>query len=116
MKFNNKITIAVALAVVAIVLTLCLMMAGKIERKVVVEIDEVELYNRDSLHVGRGSDIHYGNVPHDYLTIIRDGNHFRWHVNDRYRDSLQYFKINAQNPNKHTIRNDRSQQIVLELP
>ncbi|MBR1474217.1 MAG: hypothetical protein IJ724_00365 [Muribaculaceae bacterium] len=116
MKFNNKITIAVALAVVAIVLTLCLMMAGKIERKVVVEIDEVELYNRDSLHVGRGSDIHYGNVPHDYLTIIRDGNHFRWHVNDRYRDSLQYFKINDQNPNKHTIRNDRSQQIVLELP
>ena len=116
MNFDNKITYSLALVVLAIVLALCLMMGGKIERKVAVEIDQVELFNRDSLTVGKGSDIGYSNVPSDFLTIKREGNHFSWRVNDRYRDSLQYFKINDDNPNTHVIRNDQSQRIVMRLP
>ena len=117
MNFDNKITYSLApLVVLAIVLALCLMMGGKIERKVAVEIDQVELFNRDSLTVGKGGDIGYSNVPNDFLTIKREGNHFRWRVNDRYRDSLQYFKINDDNPNTHVIRNDQSQRIVMRLP
>ena len=116
MNFNNKITNSLALVVLVAVLALCLMMGGKIERKVAVEIDQVELFNRDSLTVGKGSDIGYSNVPNDFLTITREGNHFRWRVNDRYRDSLQYFKINDDNPNTHVIRNDQSQCIVMRLP
>ncbi len=104
-------------AVVALVLlALCLTMTGRISKKIALIVDQIELTNRDSVTVGQNSDICFHNVPKDFLIITREGNHYKWKVNDQYHDSLQYYKINNVNPNKFVIRNDESQHIVLNLP
>jgi len=110
--FTNYIAIGAAI----LLLLACLFMTGKINKKMVLVIDQIELANRDTLTIGQNSDVFYNNVPKDYLTVWKEGNHYRWKVNDQYHDSLQYIKINNHNPNKFIIRNDDSQRIILNLP
>lgn len=105
-----------AIILLAVAFGLCFYMARKVETKLVFIIDDVELGQVASLTVGDQSDICYKNVPHDYLKIIPNDNGYEWQVNEQYHDSLQYFKINNANPNRHVIRNDASQQITLRLP
>ena len=95
---------------------LCFFMAQKVETKLAFIIDDVQLGKSSSITVGNQSDICYKNVPHDYLTITPEAGGYQWQVNSQRHDSLQYFKINNENPNRHAIRNDASQRIVLRLP
>lgn len=115
-KIDSRIVNGVAAIVLVVILSLCFYMSTKIERKLAFIIDDIELANRDSVTIGENSDICFNKVPHDYLTIIRDGDHFTWKVNKEYHDSLQYVKINNTNPNLHAIKNDDSQRIILNLP
>ncbi len=105
-----------ALFVALVLLVLCLTMTGRISKKIALVVDQIELTNRDSVTVGQNSDIYFHHVPKDFLIIAREGNHYRWRVNNQYHDSLQYFKVNNVNPNKFVIKNDESQHIVLNLP
>lgn len=116
MDNKTKISYTVVIGIVCLLLLTCRCMTGKIPKKMALIVDQIELANRDTLTIGQNSDVYYHNVPKDYLIVWREGNHFRWKVNDLYEDSLQYFKINNENPNKFTIKNDTSQRIVMELP
>ena len=116
MDTKTRITNTVAVLALVLLLLSCLFMTGKISKKMTLVIDQIELTNRDTLTIGQNSDIYYHNVPKDYLIISREGSHYNWKVNDQYHDSLQYFKINNDNPNKFFIRNDESQRITLTLP
>ncbi len=116
MDTKTRITNTVAVLVLVLLLLSCLFMTGKISKKMTLVVDQIELTNRDTLTIGKNSDIYFHNVPKDYLIVSREGNHYNWKVNDQYRDSLQYFKINNDNPNKYDIRNDESQVITLTLP
>ncbi len=113
---SNYIAHAVALTILCVVFLTCWWMVSAVEKKLVFIIDEVELGNRAAVTIGNNSDVCFQNVPHDYLTITPEGDGFQWEVNKIYHDSLQYFKINNENPNKHVIRKDASQQIKIELP
>ena len=57
------------------------------------------------------------NVPHDFLTVtyLPEKGTFKWSVGKQFKDTLQYFKINGENPNKHVIRNDASQVVEMNL-
>lgn len=116
MDTRTQITNSVAIVAIIILLLLCLLMTGKISKKMTLVVDQIELFNRDSLTIGQNSDIYYQNVPKDYLIVWKEGDRYGWKVNDQYHDSLQYFKINNENPNRHIIRNDESQRIILKLP
>lgn len=116
MKDKIRNTNIVAAVTIVILLVVCLIMVGKVSKKLAFTIDQVELMNREKLTIGKNSDINYKNVPHDYLTVWRDGNAYRWEVNKEYEDSLQYIKINNINPNKYEIKKDKSQQLVFNLP
>jgi len=113
---SNSIAQAVALTVLCVVFLTCWWMASAVEKKLVFTIDEVELGHSAAVTIGNSSDVCFQNVPHDFLTITPERDGFRWEVNKLYHDSLQYFKINNENPNKHVIRNDASQQINIVLP
>lgn len=110
------ITYSVAAIVLAIVFVLCYMMMGRVERKFAFIVEGVEIAQSQSVTAGKNSGICFYQVPHDYMEITRSGDSFQWRVNDAYQDSLQYYKINNVNPNKHTIRNDSRQKISLTFP
>jgi hypothetical protein len=113
---KNLITYSVAAIVLAIVFILCFMMADRVERKFAFIVEGVEIAQSQSITVGKNSGICFHQIPHDYMEITRSGDSFRWRVNDAYQDSLQYYKINNVNPNKHAIRNDNRQKISLIFP
>ncbi|MBP5509064.1 MAG: hypothetical protein J6Y23_14690 [Prevotella sp.] len=115
---SSNLAGAVSFLLLGLVFALCWMMSAKVERKLVFSIDEYLLGDTRTVTFGENSDFCVKNVPHDYLKITYDpeASVFRWSVNPMYRDTLQYFKINGDNPNKHVIRNDASQQISLRLP
>ena len=106
----------VALVLTVVVLVLCCFMVLRIDKKLVFTIDAVELGDTHTVTVGENSGVSMQGVPHDYLKISYADGTFTWEVNEQYHDSLQYFKINNDNPNKHTIRDDASQLIQLRLP
>ena len=105
-----------ALAILTVVFIFCYLMVNKIDTKLAVIIDGLELSHTDTVTVGNNSSICFNQIPHDYLLITKAGDAFVWEVNDQYQDSLQYFKINNENPNKHLIHNDSRQHISLTLP
>jgi hypothetical protein len=115
---SSHLANAVAFILLAVVMSLCWIMSAKVERKLVFTIDEFTMGDTRTVTFGENSDFCIKNVPHDYLRIsyVPESSAFRWIVDRSFRDTLQYFKINGENPNKHIIRNDASQQINLRLP
>ncbi len=113
---NKNIFISIVTIIgLAIVGWLMYGMVHRVEQKLAFIVDSVELSGRTELTVGKNSDINFDKVPHDYLTIRPEGDHFIWKVNPIYRDSLQYFKINNDNPNRHPILDSADQEISLKL-
>ena len=98
------------------VFVLCYLMANSVEKKLVFIIDDIEIAHTQKITVGKNSGICFRQVPHDYMEITQSGDSFLWKINDTYQDSLQYFKINDNNPNKHSIRNDHLQRVSIKLP
>ena len=84
----------------------------------VFTIDEYTLGGAKSVTFGENSDFCVKNVPHDFLTVTYqpETQTFKWSVGKQFHDTLQYFKINGENPNKHVIRNDERQVVELKLP
>lgn len=115
MNRQNIITYSVAIIALGIVAWLLYSMTIRVEKKLAFIIDSVELSQRESLTVGKNSDISFNRVPHDFLTITQQGDRFSWVVNSEYNDSLQYYKINNDNPNRHDILNSTDQVISLSL-
>lgn len=112
---KSIITNSIALLGLIVVGWLIYGMIGRVEKKLAFIVDGMEVSERTSLTVGKNSDICFNSVPNDYLTVTAEGDSFRWTVNPEYRDSLQYFKINNDNPNKHTIIDSEDQRIFLNL-
>ena len=115
MNRQNIITYSVAIIALAVVVWLFYSMTTRVEKKLAFIIDSVELSQRETLTVGKNSDIAFNRVPHDFLTITKEGDTFSWKVNSEYNDSLQYYKINNKNPNCHDILNSTDQIISLTL-
>lgn len=101
----------------ALCMAVCAWMSlGSIDRKFVLMIDAIELGGAGSVTVGHGSDVSVKSVPRDFMTISLGGEEgARWTMNDRYRDSLQYFKINGLNPNLHEVLDSEAQKIEVVL-
>lgn len=99
-----------------VVFILCYLMASHIDRKLAFIIDGFEIAHVQTVTAGKNSGICFHQVPHDFMKITQNDESFRWEVNEDYQDSLQYFKINEINPNKHTIRNSDQQRISITLP
>ncbi|MBO4550897.1 MAG: hypothetical protein J5733_09215, partial [Bacteroidaceae bacterium] len=114
---NNKSFITFGVAILGLVVVGILLsgMISRVEKKFAFIVDGVEISECDSLTVGKNSDVCFNAVPHDYLTVTAVGESFRWEVNPAYRDSLQYFKINNDNPNRHNIIDSEEQVISLKL-
>lgn len=102
------------LGIVAVCLVLCISMTVSIKRKLAFFIDSIELPATQTLTVGEGSDVCFEGVPQDYLIITpRADGSFDWQVNPEYKDTLMYFKINDENPQKHSILDDEEQKITV---
>jgi hypothetical protein len=113
---SSHIANMVAGALLCVLLVLFWLMASRTDKKLTFIIDEVHLGGTSTVTVGDNSGVSISGVPHDYLKITYADGAYEWEVNELYHDSLQYFKINNENPNKHTIRDDESQRIILRLP
>lgn len=111
---STRQTNLLVLGIVAVCLVLCISMTFSIQRKLAFFIDSFELPATSALTVGEGSDVCFDHVPHDYLIITpeSDGS-FSWQVNPEYRDTLMYFKINDENPQKHSILDDEEQTVTV---
>ena len=112
-KFRS--TVAIALLAIAVCYGLQWLMLGKVPEKLAFFIDGFS-YTTNKLTVGKGSDISFSNVPADYLSIERNDSGFVWKVNEAYKDTLQYFKVDNDNPNAHKLINDDTQRISIEVP
>ena len=112
-KFRS--TVAIALLAIAVCYGLQWLMLGKVPEKLAFFIDGFS-YTTNKLTVGKGSDISFSNVPADYLSIERNDSGFVWKVNEAYKDTLQYFKVDNDNPNAHKLINDDTQRITIEVP
>lgn len=116
-RSSGWLTNITVVGLLLVCLVFCYWMTSSIEPKLAVFIDSFELPNPQSITIGEGSDVCFKNVKHDYLIVTpnADGS-FTWEVNEKYKDSLMYFKINDANPQKHVIREDESQRITVSLP
>ena len=115
---SSRLASAVGLILLGLVFVLCWLMSAKVERKLAFTIDELTLGGAKSVTFGENSDFCVKNVPRNFLTVnyLPEQDCFSWTVNRQYHDSLQYFKINNENPNKHAIRDDEAQVVSLRVP
>ncbi len=84
---------------------ICLMALCAVRQRLVLSVSGFDLIGTDSMTVGKGSAVCFHQVPHDFLTISREGGELSWRVSERClkQDSLCYFKINDVNPNLHPL-------------
>jgi len=114
---SSRLTSIVVMLLVGLCLTLCFLMVQRIEPKLAFFVDAYELPTKQGITIGERSDICFAGVPHDYLQVTaNDDGSFSWKVNDAYRDSLMYFKLNDKNPQRHEVLDDAGQTIQIVLP
>lgn len=113
---SGRLTTAVVIAIVTICFGLCYIMTNSIEPKFAFFLDGLELPAPQVITVGEGSSVCFKDVRTDYLSITpnADGS-FSWKVNGAYKDTLHYFKINDENPQKHIIKDSPNQKITIYL-
>ncbi len=99
-KFYGWIAVGALLAVIC-----CLLMLSRIGHRLVVSVDGFDLSHTSAVGIGRLSDICFHRIPHDFLTVRRNGQEMEWSVSEEClkKDSLCYFKINNSNPNLHPV-------------
>lgn len=111
-----KIWNTVICAVAIILIVICVSMFMQIDDRVVMHVDNFEMTsNTQAFTVGDESDVCFDKVPHDYLEVFMEKDSIRWQVNERYwnTDSLWYYQINGDNPNRHNLSN--SDHIFIKL-
>ena len=89
-----------------------------IDPKLAFMIDSVHLPVRGDIGIGEGSTVCYSDVPTDYLKLNpEDDGTFSWQIDSlHHQDSLMYFKVNDQNPQKYAIEDNQAQVIQLNIP
>lgn len=106
--------------IAGIITVLCILMCAWmtlvcIPEKFVMMVDEVTLGPVSKVTVGENSDVNIGDVPYQYLTIENTGDSCRWTISKEHNDTLQYFKINNDNPNANPVKPDDEIKITLPL-
>ena len=93
------------LGAMALAFFLCLIMLWRIEKRVMISVDGIEMPQDEAITVGRGSVVDFDRVPQDFITVRRSSSGFEWSINPKWlkSDSLYYFKVNYQNPNLHPL-------------
>lgn len=110
-----KLTCAIVFVGVSVCFALQFMMLNRIPKKMAFFIDSYSLAT-NQVTIGEESDISFKGVPKDYLTVTKTDKGFVWNVNSEYRDTLQYFKINNENPNAIPIADTDTQTVNIEVP
>ena len=118
-SFRSVATVGAVLLAIAFIIVL---LAGfRVKENVVVTVDAMTFplasgtQQPTAITMGQHSDICYAGVPEKYLLITPTAEGYDWRVNEQYHDSLQYFKVNNENPNRHIINNTTHQQLTLTL-
>lgn len=96
---------SVARLLILLLIALCLLMLGRVHRRLVVSINGFHQH-ASSITIGSGnSGICFHKVPEDFMKVTHQQGSFSWEVNPRYlkADSLCYYKVNGKNPNLHPI-------------
>lgn len=99
-----------------ILIAVCILLFMQIDERVVMHVDNFELpCDTYAFTAGDESDVCFDKVPHDYLEVFMEKDSIRWQVNERYwnTDSLWYYQINGDNPNRHNLSN--SDHIFIKL-
>ena len=93
------------LGAMALMFCLCLLMLWRIEKRVMISVDGIEMSQDEAITVGRGSMVDFDRVPQDFITVRRNSSGFEWSINPKWlkSDSLYYFKVNNHNPNLHLL-------------
>ena len=95
---------------VAAVVLISVAMLLRVRHRLVVCIDGYTLKNASAVTVGRHSDVCFDKVPQGFLTVRHTAEGFAWTVDTKClrQDSLCYFKINNENPNRHLLANGQT--------
>ena len=98
-----------------VLLLLCMVMLSRVRSRLVVCVDGFALNTRDSVTVGRGSNVAFDLVPSDYLVVKPDSTGWSWKVSEAClkSDSICYFKVNDKNPNLHVL--EAGQVVVVKI-
>lgn len=101
---------------IAVCISCCVAMLYNIPNKFAFFVDNISLA-QEKITIGEGSDISYKGVPRNYLEVMTTGDSIKWVVNEAYRnsDTLQYFKINGENPNRINILKSSEQKINFKV-
>ena len=86
-----------------ILFVICYYLLSNIDNRFVFSIDSMEFRNKPTITIGAGSDLTIKSIPHDFMTITHNEEGFAWSI-DRSRDTLYYYLINGDNPNRHEIK------------
>ena len=65
-----------------VLLLLCMVMLSRVRSRLVVCVDGFALNTRDSVTVGRGSNVAFDLVPSDYLVVKPDSTGWSWNVSE----------------------------------
>ena len=103
----------IVLVGVVLVVLVSVAMLLRVRERLVVCIDGYTLTNAKEVSIGRLSDVSFDKVPQGFLSVRHSADGFTWEVNKKClrQDSLCYFKINNDNPNRHPL-NDRQTIVV----
>ena len=86
-----------------ILFIICYYLLSNINNRFVFSIDSMEFRNKPIITIGAESDLAIKSIPHDFMTITHNEEGFAWSI-DRSRDTLYYYLINGDNPNRHEIK------------
>ena len=96
---------SVATLLILVLIVLCLLMLGRVHRRLVVSINGFHQHAA-TITVGSGnSGICFHKIPEHFMKVTYEEGAFSWEVNPKYvkADSLCYYKVNGRNPNLHPI-------------
>ena len=104
LRMENKNYYYLISCIVAVIIVAMVAMMCRTASRFMFSIQSFDLNTRE-VTVGANSGIAFDKVPHDFMTIKQEDNHYAWSVNPRYmeQDSLVYYKVNNVNPNFHLI-------------
>ena len=93
---------SIVMVTAIVLLAICYYLLSNIDNRFVFSIDSMEFRNKSVFTIGDESDLAIKSIPHNFMTISHHEEGFEWSI-DRSRDTLFYYLINGENPNRHEI-------------
>ena len=90
----------ISIAVTIFFVTIGIIYINHFSNRLFFAVDKFEIAKND-ITIGENSDIVFENVPHNFMIVHFENDSIRWNINNT--DSLQYIKINNNNPNKTAL-------------